>query len=107
MEEPKIGILGKGLNYKNLDFQIESICVRQNRHKLKSGHSVGKGRQLCGKRGKCWLPAFSPFPTMFSKALSFRVIKSWDCALKGSMVPCLGIMRYERDALSSRLLVID
>ena len=25
--------------------------------------------------------AFSPFPTMFSKALSFRVIKSWDCVL--------------------------
>ena len=28
----------------------------------------GKDRKHCGKRRKCWLPAFSPFPTMFSKA---------------------------------------
>ena len=26
--------------------------------------------------------AFSPFPTMFSKAHCFRVIKIWDCVLK-------------------------
>ena len=25
-----------------------------------------KGRKHCEKRRKCWLPAFSPFPTMFS-----------------------------------------
>ena len=24
-------------------------------------------RKHCQKRRKCWLPAFSPFPTMFSK----------------------------------------
>ena len=29
-----------------------------------------------------WLPAFSPFPKMFSKGLFFRVIKSWDCVVK-------------------------
>ena len=28
-----------------------------------------EGRKHCGKRRKCWLPAFSPFPTMFSKVL--------------------------------------
>ena len=28
----------------------------------------GKGK-YCGKRRKCWLPAFSPFPTMFSYTL--------------------------------------
>ena len=27
------------------------------------------GRKQCGKMRKCWLPASSPFPTMFSKAL--------------------------------------
>ena len=27
------------------------------------------------KRRKCWLPAFSPFPTMFSKAVFLMVIK--------------------------------
>ena len=26
-------------------------------------------RKHCGKRRKCWLPALSPFPTMFSKRL--------------------------------------
>ena len=35
-----------------------------------------------GKRGKCWLPAFSSFPTVFSKAFVFRVIKSRDCVVK-------------------------
>ena len=29
-----------------------------------------------GKRRKCWLPAFSPFPIMFSKAIFLRVINS-------------------------------
>ena len=28
------------------------------------------GRKHCGKRRKCWLLAFSPFPTVFFKALS-------------------------------------
>ena len=28
-----------------------------------------KSRKHCGKRRKCWLPAFSLFPTMFSKRL--------------------------------------
>ena len=27
----------------------------------------GKGRKCYGKRRKCWLSAFSPFPIMFSK----------------------------------------
>ena len=35
-----------------------------------------------GKRRKCWLPAFSPFPTMFSKGYLYRVIKSQDCGVK-------------------------
>ena len=44
--------------------QIESICRRQN---IKICFEKG-GK--CGKRRKCWLPAFSPFPTMFSKTFS-------------------------------------
>ena len=28
----------------------------------------GKDRKHCGEKRKCWLPAFSSFPTMFSKA---------------------------------------
>ena len=34
------------------------------------------------KRRKCWLPAFSPFPTMFSKGFYTRVVKSGGCAVK-------------------------
>ena len=33
------------------------------------------GRKHCGKRRKCCLPAFSPFPTMFSKATFLITIK--------------------------------
>ena len=28
------------------------------------------GKKRCEKRRKCWLPAFSPIPTMFSKPFS-------------------------------------
>ena len=34
-----------------------------------------KGRKHCGKRRKCWLPAPSPFSTMFSKASFSRSLK--------------------------------
>ena len=29
--------------------------------------ALGMLEKHCGKRRKCWLPAFSSFPTMFSK----------------------------------------
>ena len=29
--------------------------------------ALGLEEKNCKKRRKCWLPAFSPFPTMFSK----------------------------------------
>ena len=44
---------------------------------------VAMGRKHFGKRRKCWLPAFSPFPYMFSKGSFLRVIKKWDCVVKG------------------------
>ena len=34
----------------------------------------------CEKRRKCWFPVFSPFPSVFYKAFSFRVVKGRDCA---------------------------
>ena len=37
------------------------------------------GRKHCGKRRTCWLPAFSPFPTIFTKGFFFRIVKSLDC----------------------------
>ena len=43
---------------------------------------IEKGRKQCGKRRKCWLPAFSPFPTMFSKGFFLRAVKCCDCVVK-------------------------
>ena len=31
-----------------------------------------KNKKQCGKRRKCWLPAFSPFPTILSKSFFFQ-----------------------------------
>ena len=39
-------------------------------------------RKHCGKWRKCWLPAFSPFPTIFPKCLFLKVVKSQDCMVK-------------------------
>ena len=35
-----------------------------------------------GKRRKCWLPAFSPCFTMFSKGIFLGIVKSRDCVVK-------------------------
>ena len=56
----------KGFAYDTCDSDNENYCM--------------KGRIHCGKRRKCWLPTFSPFPT-FSKGFLHRVIKSHDCVV--------------------------
>ena len=62
--------------------QIESICRRQSKCNLEREIFVGMDRKHFWKRRKCWLPAVPPFATMFSKAFSFRVVKSCDCVVK-------------------------
>ena len=43
---------------------------------------VGKGENAGnGERRKCWLLAFSPFPTMFLRGFFHRVVKSRDCVV--------------------------
>ena len=37
------------------------------------------GRKHCGKRRNCLLPAISPFPTVFSKDLYYRHVKTRAC----------------------------
>ena len=49
---------------------------------LKMTISLSDRVENTGKRRKCWLPAFSPFPTVFSKAASFRTVKSRDCVVE-------------------------
>ena len=63
-------------------YQIESICRRQDKCDSKIKKCFAKGRKHFGKRRKCRLPKFSPFPKMFSKAFFFRVVKCRDCVAK-------------------------
>ena len=42
-----------------------------------------KVEKIPGNRKNCWLPAFSPFPTMFSKGCSLKGIKSGHCVVMG------------------------
>ena len=66
--------------------QVETTCSRQNKLNLQTEIHFGMGRKHCGKRRKCWLPAFSPFPTMFSKGFFLRVVKCRDCGIKGKYI---------------------
>ena len=52
---------------KNRHVQIERICRRQNKCDSNIQIYIWKGRKDCGKIRKCWLQAFSPFPTIFQK----------------------------------------
>ena len=59
--------------------QIESICRRKNEGAKLTIFCHRRVSKHYGKRRKCWLPAFSPFPIMFSKGCMYRVNKSRDC----------------------------
>ena len=70
---------------KQRNFQLTEtgkICRQQNKCDLKIKCCCWKGRKHCGKRRKYWLPAFSPFPTMFSEGYFLRVIRNRDCGVK-------------------------
>ena len=62
--------------------QIQTICRWQNICYWKTEICFEKGRKHHGKRRKCWLPAFSPFPIILSKDSFFRIVKSGDCVVK-------------------------
>ena len=49
--------------------------------KLKFGLGMAEIRKHCEKRRKCWLPAFSPFPIMFSKAVK-SIVRKGEIACK-------------------------
>ena len=66
---------------------LASSSVRKEltlNHTIPTFNNLGKEsfRKHRGKKRKCWLPAFSSFPTMFSKALCVKVVKSRDCVVK-------------------------
>ena len=60
---------------------IPSVFVENSQAK-NADFSLSQGRKHRGKWRKCWLPAFSPLPTMFSKGLFLRVLKIRDCVVK-------------------------
>ena len=62
--------------------KLESFAEDKTNVKQKSKFAFGKGRKHCGKRRKFLLPAFSPLPTMFSKAYFLRVVQSRYCLEK-------------------------
>ena len=64
--------------------RVKSICRQQNKCDSKTDTGFGRGRKHRGNRRKCRLPAFSPFPTMFSKGYFLEVVKSRDCVVKSS-----------------------
>ena len=64
-------------------FQIQRLCSWQFQMWWKWQKVFQMGRKHCGKRRNCSLPAISPFPTVFSKDLYCRHVKTRACLGKG------------------------
>ena len=69
-------------NGKILDFTKLKAFADKKLNVAKMTNSVFIRRHW-GKSRKCWLAAFSPFPTVFSKAFFCRVVKSRHCVVMG------------------------
>ena len=72
----------------NLD-QLESNCRQQNkcinaREEKKMKIVLDRTENIVGKgeNAGCWIPAFYPFPTMFSKGFFLRVVKKSEVCCK-------------------------
>ena len=81
-------IVGKGENaaYQYFLFFLQCcqvFCFRVN----KRDFCLWKSRKHCGKRIKTCLPAFSPYPIMFSKYISFRVVKRFLSVIRVENIP--------------------
>ena len=59
--------------------KLKAFADNKNKCGSKIEICFWKNRKHCGKRRKCWLQAFSPFPTMFSSSFFFNAIKSGLC----------------------------
>ena len=60
-------------------FQTERVCRQQFQIWEKWQIVLQMGRKHCGKRRNCSLRAISPFPTLFSKILYCRNVKTRAC----------------------------
>ena len=71
-----IAVGGQFMNCQNLN-SVPNKILDQSKLKAFADDKINvtknieicyeNGRKHCGRRRKCWLPSFSPFPTMFSK----------------------------------------
>ena len=57
-------------------FETERVCRRQSQISRKRQKVFQMVRKHCGKRRNCSLRAISPFPTVFSKDLYCRHVKT-------------------------------
>ena len=57
-------------NNISLDWFNLKACAHDKINVNENLKFVVKGRKYCVKRRKCWLPAFSPFPSIFSIGFS-------------------------------------
>ena len=67
----------KGQKLNALTYQCWGIKILSG-----MGRKHFRKRIICWLSRNYWLPAFSPFPSMISDGLFFRVVKSHDCVLK-------------------------
>ena len=64
-------------------FQTERVCKQQFQIWWKWWKVLWRGRKHCGKRRNCSSRAISSFPTVFSKDLYCRHVKTRTCVGKG------------------------
>ena len=89
-------LLNSWPNDKNFGLvQTESIGRRQNECDSKTEFALGRVENTQGKGSKCWLPAFSSFPTMFSKGYFLGVVKSRDCVKRFNRDEIFGVVNME------------
>ena len=67
---------------KTTKFQTGPRWQKTNKCDGKTDIHFGNDLKHSGKRRKCWWPAFSPFPVMFSKSFMYWIVKSSDCVIK-------------------------
>ena len=71
--------------------QIQRGCRRQFQFFLKWQKALQTGRKHCGNRRNCSLRAISPFPTVFSKELYCRHVKTRACLGQGYVTCITGL----------------
>ena len=63
--------------------KLKEVADNNFEYDKNAGKFTKKGRKHCGKRRNCSLRAISPFPTVFSKDLHCRYVKTRTCFGKG------------------------